>query len=127
MRRHYPAIQKANAEVVAVSFEPKVRLAQLSRQMQLPFRLLSDLERDVYRAYGLARGSWYQTFSPGTIWSYLKLLVRGRRYHFRRSDLRQMGGDFVIDAAGIVRWEHREKTSHDRPSVEEILEVLGDV
>lgn len=124
MRQRYPAVQAANSDVVAISFEGQDRLSQLARQLQLPFVVLSDPARETYRDYGLARGSWTQTFSPATVWSYIKLLARGRRYHLRRSDLRQMGGDFIIDARGIVRFEHRGAAPHDRPTVEHLLEVL---
>ena len=118
MRRHYAEIQSRGGIVVAVSFEARTRLFQLSRQMQLPFVVLSDPERDVYRAYGLSRGALSQAFGWGTIWAYAKLLVRGRWYHFRQSDLRQRGGDFVLDAAGVVRYEHRGVAPHHRPPVE---------
>ena len=110
-----------------VSFEPKARLAQLARQMRLPFLLLSDPERDVYRAYGLVRGSWLQVFGLRTFWSYLNLLRRGRRYHFQRSDLRQLGGDFVIDSQGKVLYEYRSQQPEDRPDVKDLLKVLGQV
>jgi len=73
--------------------------------MRLPFPLLSDPERDVYRVYGLVSWSLWQVFAPKTTWTYLKLLLRGRRYHFRRSDLRQFGGDFVIDREDVARYE----------------------
>ena len=92
--------------------------------MQLPFPVLSDVDMGVYRAYRLRRGSIAQVLSLGTIWSYLKLLTRGRRYHFRRSDMRQLGGDFVIDAAGIVQYEHPSTTANDRPAMEKLLAVL---
>lgn len=124
MRRRYGEVQATDTDVVAISFEPEDRLAQLARQLQLPFVVLSDSERQTYRKYGLARVTWTQAFSPGTVWTYIKLLVRGRRYQFRRSDLRQMGGDFIIDGHGIVRFEHRTQAPHDRPSVEQLLEVL---
>jgi hypothetical protein len=77
--------------------------------MQRPFPLLSDLERYVDRTCGPAGGFRFQTFIPGTIWTYLKLLLRGRRYTF---------------IAGKVRFEHRSVPPHDRPLVEELLGVL---
>ena len=102
-------------------------MAQLSRQMQLPFPLLSDPERDVYRAYGLGRGSWGHQFGWQTIYGYMKLLGKGRGYHWGRGDWRQSGGDFVIDAQGVVRLEHRGASPSDRPAVERLLEVLNQV
>ena len=124
LRQHYPGIQARNAEVIAVSFEPRDRLFQLARQVRTTFQLLSDPERDIYRAYGLTRGSFSQLLSPGTVLAYVKLLARGRLYHIRRSDLRQMGGDFVIDADGVVRYQHRSAAPHDRPSVQELMNVI---
>jgi hypothetical protein len=95
--------------------------------MQLPFPLLSDPERDVYRTYGLYRGRLPHMFTPGTLWAYIKLLAQGRWYHFRKSDLRQLGGDFVVDATGIVRFEYRSAAPHDRPPVDQLIGVLDTI
>ena len=110
--------------MLAISFEPRDRLFQLARQLQLPFPLLSDPERDVYLAYGLKRGRLLQLLNPGTVLAYLGLLARGQRYRFRKSDLRQLGGDFIIDGQGITQYEHRSPAPHERPSVENLLAVL---
>ena len=127
MRRHYPEIQACGVAVFGVSFESRDRLFQLSRQMQLPFDLLSDPERDTYRAYGVHRGNLWRMFGPGTIWAYIKAIAGGRRYHFARSDPQQFAGDFVIDAAGIVRYEHHGAAPHDRPTVDQLLAVLDTI
>ena len=113
--------------MIGVSFESRDRLFQLSRQMLLPFQLLSDPERDTYRAYGVHRGNLWRMFGPGTIWAYAKALCGGSSYRFARSDLQQLGGDFVIDAAGIVRYEHHGATPHDRPTVDQLLAVLDNI
>jgi hypothetical protein len=47
--------------------------------------------------------------------------------HFWRTDLRQLGGDFVIDREGVVRYEYRSARPEDRPGLEELLEVLGEI
>lgn len=107
-----------------MSFEDQHRLTMLSDQMRLPFAVLSDPERETYRAYRLSPGSWRQAFGWKTIWAYIRLLTRGRRYHFMSSDLRQLGGDFVIDSQGIVRFAHPSSQPSDRPSVEKLLQVL---
>ena len=110
--------------MLAVSFEPRERLFQLNRMLQLPFPLLSDPERDVYRAFGLGRGSLLKIFSPGTILAYIRLLAQGNWYHFGRSDLRQLGGDFVLDVLGNLRFAHRSGAPHDRPSVDLLVKEL---
>ena len=121
MRQKYGHIQAMGATVLAVSFEPRDRLFQLSRILQLPFPLLSDPEMDVYRAYGLKRGDLRHIFSPRTILTYVKLLAQSRMYQFRRSDLRQLGGDLVIDPEGVVRYQYLSTTPNDRPSVADLI------
>ena len=121
MRQKHGEIEALGATVLAVSFEPRDRLFQLARQLQLPFPLLSDQERDIYRAYGLQRGNLRQIFSLQTILAYIKLLAQGRLYHFRRSDLRQLGGDFIVDPEGVIRYQYRSAAPHDRPSVDDLI------
>lgn len=125
MRQQYGEIQAKGAEVVAVSFEPRERLFQLTRQLQLPFAILSDPERDVYRAYGLAQGNLLKIFSLRTVWTYVKHFARGWRYHHAASDWRQLGGDFVLGEDGTVLYEHRGQTPSDRPTVTELIAELG--
>lgn len=124
MRRIYPEVHAIGGEIVAISFEPVERVAQLAAELDLPFPLLSDPERESYRAYGLNRGGWSEVFSWTTLRTYARLLLRGQRYQHRWSDWRQMGGDFVIDREGILRYEYRGRSPADRPDPVELLEVL---
>lgn len=124
MRQQYTEIQAGGADVVAISFEPRDRLFQLSRQMQLPFLVLSDPERDVYLAYSLTQKSWLKIFSPKTIWTYVKHFARGRRYKHTDSDWRQLGGNFILGEDGTVLFEYRGETPADRPSVASLIEML---
>ncbi len=101
MRQQYEEIQAKGAEVVAISFEPRDRLFRLTHLLQLPFTILSDPERDVYAAYGLAQGTWLKIFSPKTVWTYVKHFARGRRYHHAAGDWRQFG-------RGLCPWEGRD-------------------
>ena len=109
--------------MIAVSFEPADRVALLALQLDLPFPVLSDPERTVYNAYGLGSGSWLRIFSPGTIWTYVKHFAVGRRYEHRSSDWKQLGGDFILDAAGAATFEHRSTAPNDRPEVSQLIEL----
>lgn len=125
MRQQYAEIQAQGADVVAISFEPRDRLFQLTRQLQLPFLILSDPERDVYVAYSLAQGNLLKIFSPKTIWTYMKHFARGRRYEHAASDWRQLGGNFILSEDGTVVFEHRAETPADRPSVASLIAKLA--
>ena len=124
MRQKYGEIEARGAAVLAVSFEPRDRLFQLARELRLPFPLLSDRERDSYRAYGLQLGNMRQIFSLRTVLAYLKLLARGHWYHFRRSDLRQLGGNFIVGPDGVIQYQYCSAAPHDRPSVDELIEWI---
>ena len=124
MRQQYGDIQAKGAEVAAISFEPRGRLFQLTRQLQLPFPVLSDPERDVYAAYSLAQGSLLKIFSPKTVWTYAKYFARGRRYEHAASDWKQLGGDFILGDDGTVLYGHRGQTPADRPSVARLIAKL---
>ena len=115
---------------MVVSFEPGERLLKLSRGMQLPFPVVSDPERVAYRAYQLKSAKISQLFAPGSMFAYTKLLAKGRWANYEKSDVRQLGGDFVIDREGIVRYEHRSASPADRPPVDGLdglIETLGRV
>ena len=124
MRQRYGDIEAKGAEVVAIFFEPMDRLFQLTRQLQLPYPVLSDPERDVYAAYSLAQGNLLKIFSPKTVWTYVKHFARGRRYEHAASDWKQIGGDFILGEDGTVLYEHRGQTPADRPTVASLISKL---
>jgi peroxiredoxin Q/BCP len=124
LRQRYGDIEAKGAEVVAIFFEPRNRLFQLTRQLQLPYPVLSDPERDVYAAYSLAQGNLLKIFSPKTVWTYVKHFARGRRYEHAASDWKQLGGDFILGEDGTVLYEHRGQTPADRPTVASLISKL---
>lgn len=120
-------MREAGAEVLLVSFEPLERVAWYLGDVEFGWPVLSDEARASYSAYRLDRGSLFRTWlSPRTLWFYLGEALRGRRPTFD-GDLRQLGGDFVIDAAGVVRFAHRSSEPADRPTVDILLSVLHSI
>lgn len=136
MRRSYDDLRQAGAEVVLISFAQGEPLRAFARQMDLPFPVLSDPQRQAYRAYGLARGRWWNLIGPRTLWAYLGLTLRGRLWTWvtllRRGQLGrgvvndpyQLGGDFVIDARGTIRFAYRSSGPADRAPVGQLLEEV---
>jgi hypothetical protein len=58
------------------------------------------------------------------MWHYLKLRLRGQKLLPVQGDPHQLGGDFIVDAAGIIRLSHPSKDPVDRPPVEDLLASL---
>jgi hypothetical protein len=87
------------------------------------FDFLLDPERTVYQAYGLER-SLFRSWSLRTIWTYIKLLLSGRKWRGIQGDSSQLGGDFLIDRHGSLLLAFRSHDPVDRPSADKLLALI---
>ena len=110
--------------VAAVTFAPVEPLAAHRRHLGLPFPLLADPQRTLYRRFGLERGSFTEVWGLGTLRLYRDLLRRGRRLRVPIQDTRQLGGDFVIDGGGHLVAAFRPRSPDSRPSVDQLLAAV---
>lgn len=124
MRSSYDSIKALNAEVIVVSFGAEFWVKVWQEQTQAPFPLLLDQERQAYRAYGLEQSA-VRSWNLKNLWYYAKALLRGKQLHDSHGeDTSQLGGDFIIDPGGILRYTHPSQDPTDRPPVERLLAVL---
>lgn len=100
MRQDYPKFQQRGAEVVAITADALVRGHEYFRTYSLPFPLLLDPRRAVYRQYGV---------------------------HWRVLSLGQRPGLFIVDKQGIVRYAHVGKQQWNIPRNADVLKVLNDL
>ena len=112
------------ATVAVPTFAPWSRLAAHRARLDLPFPVLADPERSIYRRFDLGRGSVGQIWSPGTLRLYGRLLRRGRRLRRPTEDTRQLGGDFVIDGAGRLAAGFWPRSPDDRPPVDALIQAV---
>ena len=89
------------------------------------FPLAVDMERALYVSLGLPRSVLvWTTFTLARYAEQQKAgveLLKARK----GDDLHQMGGDFIVDSAGRLKYIFRGKTSYDRPSVDDLLAALS--
>lgn len=115
-------LRQLGVKVLAISFESPARVAAFLAESPQPFPVLSDESLSVYRVFGLTKASFASMFHPAVIGRYLLHIARG--WLPKRSggaDVLQLGGDFIIDASGVVRYAHRSADPTDRPSAAELL------
>ena len=115
--------KKLNTRVVIISFGTLPALNDWIRDVCGTFDVVIDRELKVYRAYQLERSKW-RAWGPKTIWMYIKLLLKGRKWVQGDGDTAQMGGDFIIDAKGMIQLAHRSHDPTDRPKVDDLIKVL---
>jgi hypothetical protein len=122
LRRHEDQVEKLGIAIVVVTFEDRERAGEYVRETGLSWPLLIDRRRVLYKAYGMGRGRWSAIWGPATWWAYLRLLRRGGRLRRPTGDIRQLGGDVLVDPMGRVALHHVGKNPADRPNVEALLE-----
>ena len=121
------ALAAAGCSVLVVAqAKPEVLALYLSRQRwHIP--IVSDPERGAYRAFGLERTGWLTFFRPRVQWKYLRGMLRG--YGVKRpyagEDVRQLGGDFVLDRAGRIAFAYPSADPTDRPVVADIIRAVS--
>lgn len=113
-------LRDAGVGVVAVGFSAQDRLDALRSQLDLSFPVVSDPEREWYRALRVPRGRWRAVLAPRILGRYLRGLLRGERLPAPRDDLRQLGAGALLRRTTVVRaWVTDE--SERRPALAEII------
>jgi len=123
LQQHGQTFESLNTKIAVVTFEATPFARHYVAQTGLAWPLLVDEARELYRAYGMLSGRIRDIWGPRTMWAYLKELARGKLPRARRADTLQLGGDVLIDPAGIVRLHHVGSGPGDRPSVSRLLSV----
>jgi peroxiredoxin len=100
MRDNYDAYNELDAEVLGVSVDSPFTLKVWADQLKLPFRLLSDFNKETARAYGVL----YED-------------LMGLKGVAKRSA-------FVIDKGGIVRYRWVSEDAGNLPDFDELLAAV---
>jgi hypothetical protein len=121
----HPELRHA-ARFLALSFEAVVDIVPMQHELQADFfEICSDPERRTYGAFGLPRVDTLALVARRTLFFYLRQALRGRVQRGVGSDIHQMGGNFVLDRAGNVRFTHVSAEPADRPEARAMLQELA--
>lgn len=123
MREAYPKFQERGTEVAVVTMGTPEQAAEICRRHQCAFPCLSDPQAEAYSAFGLERGGVAQLVTPRTILRAISSTLKGN-YGGPMGDVFRMGGTFVIDREGVIRYRHRARDAADIAPVEEVIAAL---
>ena len=123
LRRHAVEFAERHATVLTVTFGPASRMEAWLRETQSPFVLLLDRPRAAYEAYSVHRS--LASLSIAAVRRSRELMKEGQPATGLQGDPLQLGGTFVVDHSGIVRFAHRSATPVDYPPADDLLTVLG--
>jgi hypothetical protein len=116
--------QFGDARIAIVTFATPERLAAYRQHLRVPFAVVADTDRTLYRLLGAARGSNRQVWSVGTIRMYARLVRAGRRLSRPTEDIHQLGADVVVGRDGTLRYLSLPSTPDARPPIGELLAAL---
>jgi alkyl hydroperoxide reductase subunit AhpC len=127
LHHHTDQLDALDAHTLLISFSKSAGYGKrwLS-QLGVSWPLILDPDKELYQRYGL-RHSVTGAWSLRTLWFYAKRILQGKDLHGIQGDPNQLGGDFIIDAEGMVQWAYRSTESVDRPEVDALLDVLANM
>ncbi|MCA1681845.1 MAG: hypothetical protein LC700_01580 [Actinobacteria bacterium] len=103
--------------LVACGFSPPDALAALADHVSWPGLFLADEDRRLYGLLGMRRARLWQVYSPGTLARYALAAARGQQLPRPVEDIRQMGGDALLqDGVAVRRWLPRTPNDRVRPA-----------
>lgn len=113
-----------DAALAVVTFAAPERLAAYRQHLDLPFPIVSDVDRRLYRLLGAERGSNRQVWSLGTLRMYARLLRQGRRLQRATEDIHQLGADAVVGRDGRLRYLSLPSSPDARPPVSDLIAAI---
>jgi peroxiredoxin len=123
------AIAAVDGGVIFVVFhDPELVMSRMMHDLDLPYVLLVDPERQAYARWGLGQATLRSKLMPGLYWETAKTVwkvVSGReRALTQLPDPGQLGGDFVVTRDGTIAFENRMKSFHDRAPIGDLLAAM---
>jgi len=124
LQQHQEELEKLGARIYIVTFDSEEVAKAYVERNELQWPLLIDEGRVMYSEYGIGKASWWTILNPLTLWKYVVLTIKGVKPQKMGSDVKQLGGDVLIDPEGVVRMQHVSEGPHDRPNVDSILALM---
>ena len=125
MRDSKSELISKNLKVVVVTFESEVATRGYIAETGFEWPVLLDKNRELYRAYGMLEAGFWDIWGLSTWRAYFRELLRGHLPKKSSGDIRQRGGDVLVDPAGLVRLQHVGNGPADRPALDTLLRAIS--
>ncbi|HYN42315.1 MAG TPA: AhpC/TSA family protein, partial [Thermoanaerobaculia bacterium] len=100
--------------------------AVFRRELEVRFPVICDQERVLFKKFGLREMTLIDVFSPRVLAKTVKVIFNGGYGHkFGQGSESQLGGAFLIDAGGTIRFAHRAADAADHPSTDDLLQAAA--
>ena len=124
MRREQDGLKTAGLDVVLIGSGSPEQAETFRHDYEVPFPIVSDPDCLLYQKYGLKQIQLRDLFSPSMAVKIVKVLAQGYG-HKSGGPERQLGGVFIIDTGGNVRFAHRAVDATYNISPQEIIQAAA--
>ena len=124
MRRNKKSFEKAKAQVLLVGMGKPAESAEFAAKYNVPFPIVADPEKRLYRKYGLKQMSTLGLFSPSLAIKGISAIVGGHGIGMPQGDVRQLPGVFIINTAGQIVFSHFARNPADHPDAATIIAAI---
>ena len=124
MRRNKKRLEKAGALVVLVGLGTPSESAEFAAKYNVPFAIVADKDKKLYRKFGLKQMSTLGFLSPGLALKGMAAIVGGHGIGMPQGDVRQLPGVFIINTAGQIVFSHFASNPADHPDAETIIAAI---
>ncbi len=125
LRDHEEKLSQLNVKIVLVTFEGKDAARKYGDEMALSWPIIIDETRELYHGYGMYSASFWDIWGPRTWFGYFKEMLKGRKVEKTTADIRQRGGDILIDPNGTVQMHFVGEGPADRPDTALIFKIIA--
>jgi len=125
LRREQNGLQTAGIDVVLISSGSAAQAESFRREFEVPFPIVSDPGCVLFKKYGLRDMERRDYYSPFMVLKVVKVLVEGYGYKAGQGSSSQLGGVFIIDTGGKVKFAHIADNAADHPSAKVIIQFAA--
>lgn len=124
MRRAKHRFDDAGARVVLAAMGTPEESTAFAKEFEVPFEIICDPGRTLYRAFELKRMAPLGFLSPSVALKGISAMAKGHGIGIPKGDVRQLPGVFVIAPDGSIVYSHYATDPADHPEPAAILAVI---
>ena len=119
------ALRDAGVDVVLVSSGTTAQAETFRHNYKVPFTIICDPDRALFKKYGLREMSLRDYLSPRMHVKTIQVLAQGYGHKAGEGSEPQLGGVFIIDTSGKVRFDRIAADPADHPSPQDIIQAVA--
>ena len=110
--------------MVLVGLGTPEETAVFKERYSIPFPMIADPEKALFKAFHLKQASATALLSPGMALKGVSALFKGYGIGIPKGDVRQLPGVFIIDTEGRIRYSYFAEGPADHPEPDELLKAI---